>query len=243
MSNFISITEAEWELIEKHLNGKLSGEEQKSFDNAKSIDSNWEEKVKQMQLTILGVGEVELKKKLEVFHQPFETSTTLTVAGGQKWKKWLIAASVVACVTMLGLWLSGKPSNEKLFDAYYKADPGLPTFMGASDKYEFENAMVSYKTGAYTKAINDWQKLLKEQPGNDTLKYFVGSAYLANKNQEKAILYFDSVIETPNSVFKQEAQWYKALSLIYLGKKQDAILLLEQVEHAGKEELLLKLKK
>jgi predicted Zn-dependent protease len=135
-----------------------------------------------------------------------------------------------------------KSSEEKLFAQYYKPDVGLPTMMGISERYEFENAMVSYKTGDYQKAIDSWQLLLKDNPGNDTLNYFIGSALIADRQVKQALPYFDKTLTVSNSAFEQEARWFKALALLHMGKKQEAITLLEKTEHPEKENLLQKLK-
>lgn len=243
MSNFISITEGEWELIEKYLANTLSVQEEADFRSREKVDAHWQQKVQQVQLTILGIGETVLTQKLEHFHKSVENKATLAPVKTTNWKKWLIAASVIIAVTLGGLLIGGTSANEKLFNAHYKVDPGLATFMGVSDNYEFENAMVDYKLGEYKKAVSAWQKMLKAHPANDTLNYFIGSALMADKNMKQAIPYFDKTISDSASAFKQDAQWYKSLALLYTGERQAAISLLEKTEQNQKDALLQKLKK
>ncbi len=113
--------------------------------------------------------------------------------------------------------------------------------MGVTDHYEFEKAMVDYKTGQYEEAIAAWNKLLLKNPGNDTLNYFIGSALMADKEFKQAKIYFDKVIEFPASVFIQNARWYKALILLKEGNKKEALELLKLTEHPKKEALIHKL--
>ena len=114
--------------------------------------------------------------------------------------------------------------------------------MGVSDNYEFDKAMVDYKMGDYDKALKTWEGLLKDNANNDTLNYFIASAHLADNNPESSLAFFDKVIGSTNSVFLQDAQWYKALILLNKGNKQEAINLLQKTEHPDKEALLRKLK-
>nr|WP_303626606.1 tetratricopeptide repeat protein [Ferruginibacter sp. HRS2-29] len=102
--------------------------------------------------------------------------------------------------------------------------------------------MVDYKTGKYSAAIDSWKKLLPLNPGNDTLNYFIGSAYLANKDGASAIGYFNDVLKTGRTAFSSEALWYKGLALIRLGKKDEAIEAISSSGHPQKAALLHKLK-
>jgi TolA-binding protein len=201
-------------------------------------DPVWREKADGLRLLILGIEEAKLEDSLEGFHLQTEK-----VGRQNHWMKWVAAASIVG-VAVIGasLLLTGTP-EEKLFELYYRPDPGLPTLMGVSDHFQFENAMVSYKTGDYGEAIDHWQELLKEHPGNDTLNYFLGSAYLADGKVPLAIKSLDRVSEVPESVFLSDAYWYLALGKLKLNKKEEAIEALRLSGHPGKERLLSELER
>src|SRR5690606_13831875 len=116
--------------------------------------------------------ETALEGKLPGFHKQVQRTQPLTKI---RWLKWAAAASVAGILLWSSYFFFANTPSEKLFAQYYQPDPGLPTLMGISDNYVFENAMVSYKTGDYKKAIVDWQQLLQENMDNDTLQYFIGS--------------------------------------------------------------------
>ena len=86
--------------------------------------------------------------------------------------------------------------------------------MSSNNNFEFYDAMVSYKQGDYTTAINKWEKLLQAKPSNDTLNYFIGVAHLANKNEVEAIPFLNVVTNYSNSAFLNESYYY--LGLAYL---------------------------
>lgn len=243
MNNAINITEEELELIDRYLHQQLSEAEQKNFDERLRTDSLWQQKVNEIRLFSTGIQESVLQEQLDQFH-----SHLTTVANKPKTikinplKRLSVAASILFFVGILS-WLLffQKSGNEKLYATYYNPDPGLPTMMGVSENYEFEKAMVDYKTGDYSKAIDTWNAILKTHPDNDTLNYFIGSAHLANDNSKEALVFFDKALLVKNSVFRKEALWYKALALLKEGKKDDAIIVLKTAEHPDKEILLRKL--
>jgi tetratricopeptide (TPR) repeat protein len=114
--------------------------------------------------------------------------------------------------------------------------------MGENDNYDFYEAMVDYKTGNYKMAINKWEKQLLAKPENDTLNYFLGSAYLAINKQEKAIDFFETISSDSNSIFKDDSYYYMALAQIRNMRIIDAKKSLLKSNHPKSQELLLKLK-
>src|SRR5690606_34514175 len=104
-----------------------------------------------------------------------------------------MAASVLALVAIT-VWTFNKTDpQEKIFAEYAEYDPGLPIPMSTSANYNFFDAMVDYKNEMYEKAISKWTVLLLEDPENDTLNYYIGSAHFVLQDYEKAIPYFTKV--------------------------------------------------
>src|SRR5690606_38198090 len=134
------------------------------------------EKADGLRLFALAIQESELEDRLKDFHCHIDAPRSIRPKG---WSKWAVAACTIGLLLAGILFFFSRTPEEKLFVQFYRPDPGLPTLMGVSDHYEFENAMVSYKMGSYGEAIEGWRQLLKTYPQNDTLNYFIGSAYLA----------------------------------------------------------------
>lgn len=246
MNNDFNITQEELELIDKYLNKQLPESELAAFEKKLADDETWRDKVDQIRFMSIGIQESTLSAKLNNFHSSLnveangKTQKSIEINWG---KRLAVAASTILVVgTLSWLLFFKKTVNKQLFANYYQADPGLPTLMGVSDNYEFDKAMVDYKMGDYDKALKTWEGLLKDNANNDTLNYFIASAHLADNNPESSLAFFDKVIGSTNSVFLQDAQWYKALILLNKGNKQEAINLLQKTEHPDKEALLRKLK-
>ena len=166
------------------------------------------------------------------------------MTGGKKnrFHGYQIAAGI-AILLSLSIWFFNKPSpNEKLFQTHYSPDPGLPTVMGSSDNYRFYEAMVDYKQGNYDVAIKKWEEQLLAKPGNDTLSYFLGSAHLANGNHKKAMEYFNTTLNSKESVFSNDAHYYLALVQLQNDNMEEAIKNLNRASTERSKALLKKIK-
>src|SRR5690606_36367030 len=101
-------------------------------------------------------------------------------------------AATLAILVSVGIWaLLQKSPGEKLYRQYFTPDPGLPTVMGNTDNFTFNEAMVYYKQGDYGAAIAQWEGLLPQKRDNDTLNYFLGAAHLAHGNVPEAIPFLE----------------------------------------------------
>lgn len=239
-----NISEEELSLIESYLFNNLPPHEQASFSSRLLNDTDLQAKVEEIRLLMLGVNEAVLQDKLNAFHHELPAHvknrppSKITLLN-----RWLVAAAVIIVIAV-GSWLllNRSTTEEKIFTAYYKPDPGMITAMSTSDNYTFDRAMIDYKTGNYDSAIKAWESLLALEPGNDTLNYFIGSSYLALNKNEKAIPHLQKVITVSNSYFLKDAYWYLGLLLLKEGKRAEAVSLIKKSEHEKSGELLLKLK-
>lgn len=160
----------EWEAMEGYLLQNMTAEERTEFERRLSADAQLRTNVAEGRLLLLGVQEAAMREKLNGFHQEqpiaqkeFRIGKRKTLPG-----TWLLAASLILVLGVGGLWLLRKGDGD-LFTAYFKADPGLMTTMGAESIALFDLYMVDYKRGDYKSAIAGWDSLQKAQPGNDTL--------------------------------------------------------------------------
>ena len=235
MSNEYSeeISQQEWETIEAYLLKNMSDEEYAGFEKLIAGNEDWNAKITTVKVAILGIREAAMKDQVEVFHRrmPELVNTNMKPV---KRVNWLVAAGVLA-VLSISMWLVffSQSKEDRIYAAYYQPDPGLPTYMAATDNYEFEKAMVEYKSGNYKTAIEGWEKLLTQQPQNDTLTYFLGNAYMAAKNYTAAIKYYDLTLKNEKSLFTQDVWWY--LGLCYI-KENDIKNAMRALTHSEKAE-------
>ncbi len=245
MNKHQHIPEEQLEEIERFLQHQMSPKETQSFLLRLSADAELEKSTNEMQLLVTGIQEASLQKKLAHFHEDLSPVSNIKKRGTATiitFKKALVAASIVGVIAVLGwLFLLKDTKEESLFAQYFQPDAGLISAMSTSDNYEFDRAMIHYKTGNYSAAIKTWDSLQTINPNNDTLNYFLGSAYLAKKEVGKAIPYMQKVSAAPNSFFVKDAHWYLGLALLKQGKKKEAIPFLKSSDHAQKDKLIQKL--
>lgn len=107
-------------------------------------------------------------------------------------------------------------SSSKLYSKYYQKDVGLPVLMSSNSKILFNESMNAYKDDDFKNSLNGFEKLLQNNPKNDTLNYYIGCSYLEINELDKSISSFQKVDD--NSVFKEKSEF--RLALLYL-KKND----------------------
>lgn len=233
------ISQEQQEEFERFLLSQMELEEETIFH--KKLDGNTvlKNQFEEFKTLFFAIEEEGLRKVLNDFHEAIPNKAHTLQSNFNLYR---IAAGVAILVT-LGFWFFNRPSqNEKLFEEYFTADPGLPTVMGSSDNYDFYEAMVDYKQGHYQVAIEKWETLLQEKPNNDTLNFFIGAAHLANENVDNAIKFLNPLTDDQNSVFYNEVNNFLGLALLKKGDVPEAKLVLSKSTITKSRELLSQLK-
>ncbi|MFD2725452.1 tetratricopeptide repeat protein [Hyunsoonleella rubra] len=210
------------EIIESYLDGTMTTQELKDFNRLLELDEDFRTQVEDVKTMLYGIEAQSLKEDLDEFHKDVSiTETEKNITSGKvrflNYSKLAAAAAIVVAVGSIWFF-SGNP-NQSIYSKYYSPDPGLATTMSSSETdFEFLDAMVNYKHGDYDLAIKKWGALSEKEPENDTLNYFIGSAYLANKNEAEAIPFLERAVEAEDDfVFLNDAYFYLGLAYIKEG--------------------------
>ncbi len=240
MNTNSNISQELLETIERYYNGTMSTEEQKVFETRLQQEPEFKTQAEDIKALLFGIEEQALKEKLGEFHadvpiamEPGKTDSKVRQLHFRK-----VAAAVIIIVASATFWVINGSSDERLYDDYFKPDPGLPTTMSSSDNFAFYDAMVNYKRGDYKKAIGKWEVLHNKAPQNDTLNYFLGVAYLADKKEKLAIPYLEKTVSQPESVFNDDAEYYLGMAHLKNNNKEAAIKYL-QLSTAENSKILL----
>lgn len=135
------------------------------------------------------------------------------------WAPVLKYAAMLALLLAGALWWGTRPNaHERLYARYHVPDPGLPVPMSISSNPLFHDAMVAFKMGEYAEAHAKWAPLLQQQPGNDTLRYYIASALLEMDSTEKALPMLEHLAADSSSTFADKARWYLFLSYLRAGR-------------------------
>ncbi|WP_372753873.1 tol-pal system YbgF family protein [Mariniflexile sp.] len=213
-----NISQEIFEAIERYLNGTMEADELKDFNDYLKIDAEFKAQVYEYKSKIQGKEGQSSDKQLDPFHN--ETQKTDVGLVASKKVRYLFLSKVAAAAALLiaigSIWFFSKSPNQKIYTKYFKPAPGLTTTENGSKKFEFYNGMADYKQGNYQSAIDTWYALSHAKPENDTLNYYLGVAYLANKNINEAIPFLEKTIETPHPSFSFLSKAYYYLGLAYI---------------------------
>lgn len=221
------ITQEQQEQFERFLLNQMTDNEACEFN--KKLDANPEFEAQFLEFKALfeAVEENALHQMINEIHS--ELDGTKPGIKMTRSRRFLYLAASLAIVISLGTFILYNLSNsgKRLYKKYFIEDPGLPTVMGESSNYNFYEAMVYYKHGDYEKAINIWEQLHKQKPGNDTLNYYLGMALLVNNDEIQAIQHLNKVNEVERSVFKKENYYALGMAYLKINEKDKAIKYLE----------------
>lgn len=210
------LSEKDFDRVERFLLGEMSETESREFRKEINENPKLRKMVEEHGDLMAAIKAEGLKHDLEDIHHELYDAKPKS----NKFLIWSLAASFAVIIGM-AFWYFNQDAND-LSSQYAYTDPGLPVPMSATESYAFHDAMVDYKTEDYDKAISKWEKLLEENPANDTLQYFIGAANFNNENWNEAESRLRDIADSP-STFRHKAQYM--LLLIELKKgNREAIL-------------------
>lgn len=93
--------------------------------------------------------------------------------------------------------------------------------------------MESFANGNYKSALNRYQIILEQYPEDFNSLFYGGLCYYNLGSFNKSLNNFDLILSTNLNAFKEEALWYKSKCLIKLGRKNEAILILNEIIAEG----------
>lgn len=204
-----------FEAIEAYVLDRMSAEERAAFEQRMASDAALREEVELEQENIRAVELGGVTRILRSIAAEDAAIGNGTAKGG--WKLYMKYAAVAAIILSATIWLLRPSANERLFAEHFVADPGLPVAMGATADPAFADAMVSYKEGKYAEARTKWSPLLQAEPMNDTLRYYIASAHMAEGDARAAEPMLEALANESASVFHAKAQWFLFLAHVRSG--------------------------
>ncbi|WP_431133302.1 tetratricopeptide repeat protein [Psychroserpens mesophilus] len=218
-----TISQEQLEAIERYINGTMSQEELKAFKTQLENDSEFKTQVEDIRILLSGIEEQSLKAQLDEFHNDIIKQPSQEDSPKVRYLQFRKLVAAAAIIIALGsFWFYNQNSTDRLYSKYFVPDPGLPTTMSHSSNFEFYDAMVNYKQGDYKIAIEKWEVLKEKTPSNDTLNYFLGVAYLANKSETNAIPFLEKSIQDKDFPLANDAYYYLGLAYLKEGNIKKA---------------------
>jgi tetratricopeptide (TPR) repeat protein len=235
------------ETIDDYFKGLLTEEQKISFEQRIQSDPAFAEEV----AFYVSAGNL-LKKELEAekkvrFRELYEQSKTSAAPRGRLremggLRKFGMFAAAAVLLLVLGLWwLSARQENpEKLADRYIKEQlQDLPVKMSSSQD-SLQKAIGDYNQGRLPEALDQFEQILRRDPGSTFARMYAGIVYLRLAQYDKALSSFQQM-EADTALYSNPALFYESLALMKRKHPDDALTarkLLEQVVNRslGKKE-------
>ncbi len=214
-----ALDKARFEAIEAYVLGTMPHAARDRFEAEMALDGSLRTEVELQRENIRAVELAGVERTLRTMHADRQQDPA---AGSTPWGTYLKYAALIAVLISGAWWWLGRSSvNEQLFAEHHYADPGLPVPMSATNDPAFHDAMVAYKLGDFAEARNKWSILLQAEPGNDTLRFYIAEAHLAEGDAPSAIPLLEGLAEDPNTVFRTKARWHLFLAYVLEDRTED----------------------
>ena len=92
-----------------------------------------------------------------------------------------------------------------------------------------EEAQSKFRRNKFKDALKDYRTILNHYSNDVNAHFYMALCYFNINKQKKAIQHFDRVLNHDFNTFREEAKWYKAMSLHELGKISQCITILNEI--------------
>ena len=233
------------EIIDRYLNGQLSGSSLADFKRKLYVDEELMREVVFQKALIRGLkqaGRKEWTAKLEAFHQEMNVEQAnqqsakinfLNISKKFNYKKYTlpVAASValiIICAAVFRL-TNAAAATDKIFATYYR--PSISVEQG-SREYPYNPsaknmAFAAYNSGRYPESIELFNQVLAKQE-DGTVLFYLGNADLSAGKTQDAEIAFKKYLNR-YAEFADESKWYLALTYLKQRKVNKAKPLLQEL--------------
>jgi predicted Zn-dependent protease len=251
------MSDINYEMIQQYLEGELSGDALRSFEEQMRNDPALAEEV----ALYKGINEemlLEAKSKKEeqalsinlekLNEQYFKKQEGKVRRISRWWYAGAAAAAAVISILILRPFSDTSFNNEKLYAHYSKEVDPLPGGNRGNPADSLQGKAADlYNKQDYANALPLLRNLIADKPKETQLKLAMGICLLQTGQYDSSNIIFDE-IAAGATIFKNEAVWYKALSSLKQNKLDECYRLLGTIPaDAGKydeaQELMKKINK
>ncbi|AFL81154.1 hypothetical protein Aeqsu_1671 [Aequorivita sublithincola DSM 14238] len=234
MKSQIDINPLEWDIIETYLDQNEASDNATMLNEKLTQIPDVKKKIEHIKKVKEEIEDSIRQSKIKEFHSQVrvaERGTDVRKLPARNLNSKILWYSIAAVmVGLIGIFwmMQSNSTSEKIFAENFKPDIGLPLKMGATNNLEFYEGMLDYKQENYNEAIAKWEVLIKDNPENDTVNYFLGVANLALGNADKSLKFLQNETRFQQGIFKEDAAYYTALAKIKKGEFEEAKILLNK---------------
>lgn len=230
---------AQNEIMDAFLQGHLSKEERRAFEERLEQDPEFRNTFEWHQKMSNAIQEIEFRQTLDKLQS---SALQKKEAKIKSWRPLLsIAASIVLLIGLFWVIQLNKKSSFQKQLAQVELDPGLPTLLGTTGEVAFGEGMTAYKLQDFEVAKTYWSPLLLANPANDTLLFYLAQVDLGTGQNKAAQEKLEQIEAQKESLFREKVNWYLAIAALRLAEPTTAIELLKRIverEEEKREEAL-----
>ncbi len=223
----------ELEDIDAFLDDGMTEEERESFLEELSGSRELKREVELVRQVGNALGEkdvMELREQLRevaASEQKLEGRSLVSLAGRRKGIKQLvtIAAMLLLLLGISGIHTFTSLSGRDSYSAFYKAPPAPSSFRdaGTPDASGLTGGFRLYNQGHYASALLLLKEEASAEPFNPAAVFYTGASYQGLREYKNAIAEYERIIQHRDNLFVEQAEWYRALSLVGKGNYRDAV--------------------
>lgn len=216
------------EFIHDYLDNELPVEEKRAFEEELQKNPDLKEEL-ELQKRLREVvmkrhhpDALRLRENLQKAEDEYRNETKSKRIGSGTW-----TLLIAACLLVFFLINPFKNSDNTLYQL-----PEMHSEIVRGDAQEkavrYEEAVVYYKEGEFSKARQVLATLLESDPENAQLQFYLAMTYYGEKAWKESAKELKP-LSSGKSVFKEEALYYRAISQYRLGEKEEAFNTLDKI--------------
>jgi tetratricopeptide (TPR) repeat protein len=230
------------EYIESYFQQRLNEEERRSFETKCEQDEAFAEEVAFYITARQALREELLQQKEAQWKEENVSEEDIPEIAPAKrsiFRSWLPYAAAACLVLAASVYLFEATISPQKFANNYvtKNYSQLSQTMDGDLKDSLQRGIASYNNKEYDKALQMFEGIEKQDPGNSDAKKYAGLAYLQMKNYDKALEQF-SDLANMKDLFSNSGDFLKAITLLERNKprdKEEAQTLLQKVVNENED--------
>ena len=216
------------ETIIQYLDGELSGAELKQFEELLAADNTVQQELENLKLAQQAIISYGLKAEVaSLHHEMMEELKAEPKASANKIYPFIraslkIAASLFLVMSAVGIYQYLTVSSAQLYNQNYHPFT-ISISRGATEGSALEKA---YAAGQPATVISLFEK---ETNADYKTEFLAAQSYLATKNVSKAISIFNQIMNKADGAYKDDAEYYLALSYIENKQPGQALAIMDKI--------------
>ena len=217
--------------IQAYLEGNMAPDQREAFEQQMLQDPELSKEVsdlKQLDEGLQALGVEAFQKEVQGWDKLHQPKTSFA------WRPLAVAAAVlILLVPAVYLFINPSNSSQDLFYAYYQPYEELVLTRGADDSlaapgvHFLTQGQEAYNRQAYQAAADNLNEYLQLNPGDNRVALYLAIAQLELDLPAEAEKNFTRAQQDQS--FRQQAQWYQALSYLKFDQTEKATVLLSEI--------------